>query len=627
MSSWFAYVLCLVILTGPGFAATDTQQNLSILFPEPYVNLSDNMVLHLPLIESPQSTTISSGQASKDEYHNVTAKELKETLNMRIEPSNPLVHDESLLMVAKLSKPGDSTIQHICSIYSYLKDGSLPIKGWIYATDPRGLEYFNYANESVSIGSRSGCTGAGDCDDFAILMASLVESIGGTTRIIVAYNDSTGGGHAYTEVYLGNLSSQDCQVNDIIDWLKKKYDTNDIFTYNDTDTREVWLNLDWGSDEMGNTHPGGPFWQADQKIVITVGDMSKKTPLTMPAISTGKEELQILVIPLNITMNLTESNSAEVWYNKGVALGYLGKYTEAIGAYEKSIEINPQGEFAVFAWISKSVVLDYLGRYDEAIQACDKALQIGPQGELAAIAWGSRGFALYSQKNYAEAASAYHQALKLNSSNPTYWNIKGNALYAQDEYAEAVSAYDQALKLDSSDPTYYNNKGNALYAQDKYAETVEVFDQALKLNSSDPTCWNLKGLALYAQDKYAEAVSAYDQALKLNSSDPTYWKLKGLALYAQDKYAEAVSAYDQALKLNSSDPTYWNLKGLALYAQNKYAEAVSAYDQALELNSSNPIYWNNKGLALDNLGKHDEAVVAYDQALELNYSNHGKTRA
>jgi len=68
---------------------------------------------------------------------------------------------------------------------------------------------------------RAGCVGGGDCDDFAILMSALIESVGGTTRIILARNSSTGG-HAYTEVYLGNLSEQNNQVEDIIAWLKQE---------------------------------------------------------------------------------------------------------------------------------------------------------------------------------------------------------------------------------------------------------------------------------------------------------------------------------------------------------------------------------------------------------------------
>lgn len=40
-----------------------------------------------------------------------------------------------------------------------------------YVSDPRGHNYFAYAHETID-------TGGGDCDDFAILLASLYESVG-----------------------------------------------------------------------------------------------------------------------------------------------------------------------------------------------------------------------------------------------------------------------------------------------------------------------------------------------------------------------------------------------------------------------------------------------------------------
>ena len=124
------------------------------------------------------------------------------------------------------------------------------------------------------------CSGVGDCDDFAILMAAMVESIGGTTRIILARNNSTGG-HAYSEIYLGSLSVQNNHIQEIIKWLEQKFSTNKIYTHIDTDTKDVWLNLDWGLDEKGTAHPGGPFYQGDKHIVLSLRDKLVKTPLKL----------------------------------------------------------------------------------------------------------------------------------------------------------------------------------------------------------------------------------------------------------------------------------------------------------------------------------------------------------
>ena len=43
---------------------------------------------------------------------------------------------------------------------------------WVYVNDPAGTDYYAKASESLRLLR-------GDCDDYAILMASLIESIGG----------------------------------------------------------------------------------------------------------------------------------------------------------------------------------------------------------------------------------------------------------------------------------------------------------------------------------------------------------------------------------------------------------------------------------------------------------------
>jgi hypothetical protein len=232
---------------------------------------SDNESLEIPITGG--------GSVSGTQEKNIG--ELKRTLDARVEPDNPRVRDEAVVLALKY--PGEKSIEQIVSIYDYLKNGDESKKGWGYVSDPRGIDDFMFANQTLRNGERANCVGGGDCDDFAILMSALVESIGGTTRIILARNNSTGG-HAYTEVYLGQLDNSDSgdQVEDIIDWLKEKLDADKIYTHIDTDTKDVWLNLDWGPDEKGFAHPGGPFYQGDKHIVLCVRDKVAKTPLRLP---------------------------------------------------------------------------------------------------------------------------------------------------------------------------------------------------------------------------------------------------------------------------------------------------------------------------------------------------------
>jgi hypothetical protein len=55
--------------------------------------------------------------------------DLKKTLDAAVEPDNPRVREEALVLA--LMYPGDLTVDQVCSIYSYLKNGDGSKKGWV----------------------------------------------------------------------------------------------------------------------------------------------------------------------------------------------------------------------------------------------------------------------------------------------------------------------------------------------------------------------------------------------------------------------------------------------------------------------------------------------------------------
>ena len=77
-----------------------------------------------------------------------------------------------------------------------------------------------------------------------------------------------------------------------------------------------------------------------------------------------------------MTKQLKLTHRIQCLDNKGNALNNLNKYDEAIKAYDKAIEINPQNSMA---WYNKGNVFTNLNKYDEAIKAYDKAIEINPQ--------------------------------------------------------------------------------------------------------------------------------------------------------------------------------------------------------------------------------------------------------
>jgi tetratricopeptide (TPR) repeat protein len=84
------------------------------------------------------------------------------------------------------------------------------------------------------------------------------------------------------------------------------------------------------------------------------------------------DEANTNLVPID---TINSPNSSKAWNNKGVALGKSGKFDEAIKAYDKAIEINPQ---ISETWNNKGIDLSLSGKSDEAIKAYDQAIEINP---------------------------------------------------------------------------------------------------------------------------------------------------------------------------------------------------------------------------------------------------------
>ena len=107
-------------------------------------------------------------------------------ISTAIEPRHPEVRIYAL-QIARQYPAGIHS--QIGGLWLHLK------RNWRFVHDPPGSDHFAPASETIKAGL------AGDCDDFAILLTSLIEVIGGQARIVLAVKPEAN--HAYCEVWAG----------------------------------------------------------------------------------------------------------------------------------------------------------------------------------------------------------------------------------------------------------------------------------------------------------------------------------------------------------------------------------------------------------------------------------------
>ena len=143
---------------------------------------------------------------------------------------------------------GNFNIGQVCDIFDYCYDN------WKYVNDPNRGDLYQKASNTI----RNGLTG--DCDDFAILMASMLLAIGGDARVNVAYTSESG--HAYTEL---NVGKTDIKI--FADYIRARYGFDGSIWYRTDSNNNNWLNLDWQAK-----HPGGEYYGGKRGARIYIID-------------------------------------------------------------------------------------------------------------------------------------------------------------------------------------------------------------------------------------------------------------------------------------------------------------------------------------------------------------------
>lgn len=153
--------------------------------------------------------------------------------------TSPIVRQFAVQSVNKhfrnLQKPPNRNIVQCFAIFKEIKSR------WNYINDPKSREYYARASESAILMG-------GDCDDYSILMASCIQSIGGISRLVLTTQ------HVYPEILIGN--HHDLERMTLLigrDLFPTENKQKSLHYHIDADGK-IWLNMDYTAN-----YPGGPF--------------------------------------------------------------------------------------------------------------------------------------------------------------------------------------------------------------------------------------------------------------------------------------------------------------------------------------------------------------------------------
>ena len=175
------------------------------------------------------------------------------------------------------------------------------------------------------------------------------------------------------------------------------------------------------------------------------------------------------------TQSNSNAESAEEYFNRGLAVSKQGNLPQAISDFTKAIEINPN---LADAYYGRGIVYGEQGNFTQAISDCTKAIAINPN---LADAYFSRGLAYRKQGNLPQAISDCTKAIAINPNLADAYYGRGIVYCEQGNFTQAISDYTKAIEIKPNDAKVYHLRGFAYYNEKEYDKAWADVHKAEKL--------------------------------------------------------------------------------------------------------------------------------------------------
>ena len=318
-------------------------------------------------------------------------------------------------------------------------------------------------------------------------------------------------------------------------------------------------------------------------------------------------------------------NTLVAWMNYGNQLWRYEQYDEAVEAFERVIEIDPNFDKAYYA-----MGLSYRDRedYPQAVTAFIKATETNPNPYYY---WRYLGFSYRELQQFDDALAAYELAIAKSPEDFVLYIEHGDVLRENQQDRPALQSYNKALQINPNHPWGYNNRGTAYDNLTQYDKAIADYNSALELNPQDASAYTNLGVTYNKLEQYDNAIASLDRAITLDSQLVDAYNSRGLAYKYLKQYDRAFADYDKATSLDAEYAFAYNNRGNAYKDLKQYDKAIAQYDKAIFADPEFALAYNNRGTVYDDLAQYDNALADYEQSIVLDprlvlpYGNRGVT--
>ncbi|MCU0450879.1 MAG: tetratricopeptide repeat protein [Bernardetiaceae bacterium] len=243
-------------------------------------------------------------------------------------------------------------------------------------------------------------------------------------------------------------------------------------------------------------------------------------------------------------LDLAKGGYEAAYHGRGIANFQLGNLPEALSDYLKDTKLNPRDEVCQN---NLGALYEKMGKYNEALAAYEKAIALKPDYRTA-INNKNELINLMMRQKKQQADQGREEVLTAKQ----YYD-KGYEAGSVDDFVTAIRWFDRAIAADRNYKLAYDNRGYAKFKLNRYAEALADLNKSIDISLSKWT-FNQRGLVKMKQNNPTEAMKDFEAALRI---DPEYapaleskkicLQLIGAGSRLEDKVPPVIDIYTPSL--------------------------------------------------------------------------------
>jgi len=262
---------------------------------------------------------------------------------------------------------------------------------------------------------------------------------------------------------------------------------------------------------------------------------------------------------------------------KASILSHCGLYQKAIDSLHKAMNCT-QDELDLI-YLNLGIEHQNLEQYDLAIDYLQKSIEINPDNDDALY---EIAYCYELNRNYEEAVITFNKVIDRAPYNVHAWFNLGASYQAIGELEKSLVAFDYAIVIDENFHAAYFNKATVLVKVERYAEAIELYKKALSFEILDSLIYFYIGDCYDNLDDYKNALVYFERALKKDDEMAEAWIGASSALDMLGRELEALEYAKKAVNLEPENGDYWCFLAGMQVKFDLPDDAIISFEQAID---------------------------------------------